>query len=238
MPNINLKEILDQFRGEHAEGISTLRDVVDILNKPGITGAERTAQAKFGQQAVSTGLAGSTRPAAVSAGLSAQFEDMRFGRLIDAMNNLAGIFATPGTIAHTATGGFGAQLSKEQQRFEQEQASFPSIISGNQQGLGYQPPTNFGGTGSNPFSPPPGSAFGSRRNVAGSVQDSESTWGNAQTRISEEEANRPRQTIAGMHTDSNLPTPYTPAEIEAINDWVASEQAGTYSGVPSGPVTA
>ena len=201
MPNINLKEILDSFRGEHSQGIELLKEVIKMFDKGGISGTEKRAQAKYAQSAVGRGLAGSTVPAAISTGLSKEFEDIRVGRLTEAMNNLANFFASPGTIAHTATGGFGAQLSKEQQRFEQEQASFPSTISGNQQGLGYQPPSNFGNrSGTSPFSGPSGSSF-RRGNVSSSADTGGGAWGDTALDISQQDRNKPRQTIAGMWTE-------------------------------------
>lgn len=233
MPNIRLDEIVNQFSGEHKEALRTLREVIEMFGSKRITGAERTAQSKYAQQAVGRGLAGSTVPAAVSAGMSADFEDIRLSRLAEAMNNLAKMFASPEIISHTATGGYGAQLSKEAQRFEQEQASFPSVISGNQMGLGYQPPSR----SISPFSGPPGTF---RRAVSGSV-DGGSTWGQTSGNIAQADANRPRQTIAGMYTTKDWEgsdKPYTDAEVDAINDWVASEQGGDYSGVPSGPTVA
>lgn len=232
MPNINLKEILDQFKGEHGEGIELLKQVIQMFDKQGITGAEKKTQAKFAQSAASRGLAGSTVAPAVSAGISREFEDIRVGRLTEAMNNLANFFASPGTIAHTATGGFGAQTQLEQQRFEQQQASFPSIISGNQQGLGYQPPTNFGSRPS--FNSGPGGGSFRRGDVSGSAVDSGGAWGQTAFDVSQQGAGGSRQTIAGMYTtkDVKFESPYTKAEIDAINDWVASEQDSGFQPAP------
>ena len=202
MPNINLKEILDQFKGEHGEGIELLKQVIQMFDKQGITGAEKKTQAKFAQSATSRGLAGSTVAPAVSAGISREFEDIRIGRLSEAMNNLANFFASPGTIAHTATGGFGAQTQLEQQRFEQEQASFPATISGNQQGLGYQPPTNFGQR-SNFSSGPAGTNF-RQGSVSGSVADGGGAWGQTSLDISQQDADRPAPTVAGMEANYGI----------------------------------
>lgn len=49
---------------------------------------EAKARASAVQQAILGGLGGTTRPGAVSAGLKAEFEDMRRGRLAEARTNL------------------------------------------------------------------------------------------------------------------------------------------------------
>lgn len=236
----DLRDLFSKFKGEHKSGINLLKQVIAMFDKSSITGAEKRTQAKFAQSAVSRGLAGSTVAPAVSAGLSKEFEDIRVGRLTEAMNNLANFFASPGTIAHVATGGFG---EREEPTGSVAPPGFGYgprggyVTSGNQQGLGYQPPSNFGQRSN--FSGGPAGASFRQGNVSGSVADSGSAWGATAFDISQQSTKK-RQTIAGMWAEGRADpvNPYTDAEVDAINDWVASEQAGTYSGVPTGPTTA
>lgn len=70
-------------------GATTLQNVVKQFGPGYMAGQKRSALAGAQQSAVSSGLSGTTRPGAVSAGMLANFEDKRRTRLADAMGNLA-----------------------------------------------------------------------------------------------------------------------------------------------------
>lgn len=202
MPNINLKAILDELlagfrtgqterQQDKAGGIAALQQAISLFDENYGKGTEKKAVASYNQGSVGKGLAGSTRGAAVSTGMKQEFEDMRRGRLGDALTQLAQFFSNfnaqrpdAGNVAYAATGGFGGQMSLEAQRFAQEQASFPAVISGNQQGLGYQPPSGGGGgTSSNPFGRSP---F-----VSGSTEPGDGAWGSTSMEISKQGPSTP-----------------------------------------------
>lgn len=87
-------------------GIAELREAIALFDEDYGKGAELRAMASASSQLISSGLGGTTRPGAVSAGMSAEFEDLRRGRLSTAMTNLANFFGTyrdptmvtPGTV--------------------------------------------------------------------------------------------------------------------------------------------
>lgn len=70
-------------------GISTLQKAIALFDKDFGKGMEARARASASSAAVTSGLGGTTRPGAVSAGLTAEFEDMRRGRLSGALGNLS-----------------------------------------------------------------------------------------------------------------------------------------------------
>lgn len=70
-------------------GISTLQKAIALFDKDFGKGMEARARASASSAAVTSGLGGTTRPGAVSAGLTAEFEDMRRGRLSGALSNLS-----------------------------------------------------------------------------------------------------------------------------------------------------
>lgn len=205
-----LRDLFSSFKGEHKSGINLLKKVIAMFDKSSVTGAEKRTQAKFAQSATSRGLAGSTVAPAISAGLSKEFEDIRVGRLSEAMNNLANFFASPGTIAHVATGGFrgdpeptGAVIPGYNTGADPFGGSY--VASGNQQGQGYQPPQNFGGTRSNFNSGPAGSRF--RQGAAsGSASGDGSAWGSTALGISQtqQDVNRRAPTVAGMEANYGI----------------------------------
>jgi hypothetical protein len=108
-------------QAREAGGIASLKEALAQFG-PGY-GAGMEAKALAGAEAglVGRGLGGTTRPAAVSAGLSAEFEDMRRGRLAGALTNLANFLGsyrdptavTPGGVTHAVTGGFGGMLGQD-----------------------------------------------------------------------------------------------------------------------------
>ena len=203
MPNINLKAILDELlagyrtgqterQQDKAGGIAALQQAISLFDENYGKGTEKKALASYNQGSVGKGMAGSTRGAAVSTGMKQEFEDMRRGKLGDALTQLAQFFSgfdtqrpNAGNVAYAATGGFGGQMGLEAQRFAQEQASFPSVISGNQQGLGYQPSSGGGGT-TNPFSR---GSFNT--NVSGSTVPNDSAWGSTLQDISKQGPSTP-----------------------------------------------
>ncbi len=70
------------------QGIGALQQAIALFDKDFGKGMEARARASASSAAVTSGLGGTTRPGAVSAGLSAEFEDMRRGRLSGALGNL------------------------------------------------------------------------------------------------------------------------------------------------------
>lgn len=70
-------------------GIAALQKSIALFDKNFGKGMEARARAAASSQAVLSGLGGTTRPGAVSAGLTAEFEDMRRGRMATAQSNLA-----------------------------------------------------------------------------------------------------------------------------------------------------
>ena len=69
-------------------GIAELKKAIALFDKNYGKGMEAHARADASSAAITSGLGGTTRPGAVSAGLSAEFEDMRRGRLAQAQTNL------------------------------------------------------------------------------------------------------------------------------------------------------
>lgn len=223
---IDLRAILDELLGDYrtgqkerkkdkASGMSALMEAIGLFDASYGKGTEKRAQAKFAQSASSRGLAGSTVPAAISTGLGQEFEDMRRGRLGGALSNLAQFLSsfdmqrpTAGTVAHTATGGFGALANVSAQNVALNQPR--DVISGNQQGLGYQPPS------SSTFRSAANTPFRGRTSVSGSVDTGGSAWGGLQTDISQQNVNKPRMTIAGMWATKDKPLGPDPA---AAPDW-------------------
>lgn len=114
--------------GREKEGIAALKKAIAQFG-PGY-GVGMEAKALAGAKtALPRGISGATsRPGAVSAGMSAEFEDMRRGKLSGALSNLGsflGSYRDPyavsaGDLTHAATGGFGGLLNE---RMAVEQAN-------------------------------------------------------------------------------------------------------------------
>jgi len=79
-------------QGREQGAIAELQKAIKLFDKNYGKGMEAKARASAVQQAILSGLGGTTRPGAVSAGLKAEFEDMRRGRLAEAQTNLANFF--------------------------------------------------------------------------------------------------------------------------------------------------
>ena len=75
-------------RARELGGIAELKKAIALFDKNYGKGMEAHARADASSAAIISGLGGTTRPGAVSAGLSAEFEDMRRGRLAQARTNL------------------------------------------------------------------------------------------------------------------------------------------------------
>ena len=75
-------------RARELGGIAELKKAIALFDKNYGKGMEAHARADASSAAIISGLGGTTRPGAVSAGLSAEFEDMRRGRLAQAQTNL------------------------------------------------------------------------------------------------------------------------------------------------------
>jgi len=69
--------------------IAALKEAIALFDEDYGKGLEAKARASASSQAIKSGLGGTTRPGAVSAGLSAEFEDMRKGKLAAALANLS-----------------------------------------------------------------------------------------------------------------------------------------------------
>jgi hypothetical protein len=104
-----------------AGAISTLKQAIAQFG-PGY-GAGLEAKALASAKAnLPRGIGGATsRPAAVSAGMSAEFEDMRRGKLAGALTNFANFMGsyrdptavTPSGVTHAVTGGFSGMLGQQ-----------------------------------------------------------------------------------------------------------------------------
>lgn len=244
---IDLRAILDELLGgyragqeerqeDKASGISALMEAIGLFDASYGKGTEKRAQAKFAQSASSRGLAGSTVPAAISTGLGQEFEDMRRGRLGGALSNLAQFLSsfdaqrpTAGTIAHTATGGFGALANVSAQNVALNQPR--DLISGNQAGLGYQPPSSSG------LRSAASSPFRGRLTTSGSAGTGGSAWGGLQTGISQQQQQASRTTgptfsgmIAGSGTEHEATDYSSWLYSRTTPDW--AEEAALGGGTP------
>ena len=106
-------------------GISALQKAIALFDKDFGKGMEARARASASSAAVTSGLGGTTRPGAVSAGLSAEFEDMRRGRLSGALGNLSsflGSYRDP--YAVTPQVSLGQQQLGQQGRQAEQQLGF------------------------------------------------------------------------------------------------------------------
>jgi len=79
----------ERFERERAtrfqQGLQPLQQVVDLFGPSYMRGVERTALANVDAGLISRGLGSTTRPVAMSVGMKGQFEDIRRGRLADAL---------------------------------------------------------------------------------------------------------------------------------------------------------
>jgi len=111
---------IETQRGERYQaGLGELAEAAGLFGPGYGVGMEREALAGAKQSLIGRGLGGTTRPMAVSAGMKAQFEDLRRGRLAEALGQMAGYrrtfpegTATAGILSHLATGGFGGAMQE------------------------------------------------------------------------------------------------------------------------------
>jgi len=107
----------DEDRAKQQEreqgGIAELKKAIALFDKNYGKGMEAHARADASSAAITSGLGGTTRPGAVSANLSAEFEDMRRGRLAQAQTNLGqflGSYRDPyGVTPNIVSQGIGQQ---------------------------------------------------------------------------------------------------------------------------------
>lgn len=117
----NFAEERPKQAGREAGGIAALKEAIEQFGPGYGSGLESKAKAAATAGAIGSGLGGTTRPAAISAGLSGEFEDMRRGRMATALTSFANFLGsyrdptavTPSTLTHAATGGFGGMLSRD-----------------------------------------------------------------------------------------------------------------------------
>jgi len=120
----------EQKREErYGAGLSELGQMTGLFGPGYGAGMERTALAGAKQSLIGRGLGGTTRPMAVGAGLKASFEDLRRGKMAEALSRTAEYrrtfpegTATAGVLSHLATGGFGGVLGAERLDLAQQQA--------------------------------------------------------------------------------------------------------------------
>jgi len=131
-----LKQFYEDYRGteqrreeRYGAGLAELGEMTGLFGPGYGAGMEKAAMAGAQQTLIGRGLGGTTRPMAVGAGMKAQFEDLRRGRLAEALARTAEYrrtfpegTATAGVLSHLATGGFGAGLSAERLDLAQQQA--------------------------------------------------------------------------------------------------------------------
>ena len=148
-------------------GISTLQKAIALFDKDFGKGMEARARASASSAAVTSGLGGTTRPGAVSAGLTAEFEDMRRGRLSGALGNLSsflGSYRDP--YAVTPQVQLGQQQLTQQGRRAGQQLDFNYAQLG-QQGRQFEAELGLGYAGLNARNRP---------TPAPTINDSESIW--------------------------------------------------------------
>jgi len=96
--NINQEKTLQQDKTAQAtrekDAVTTLREVIDMYGPKYNAGMKKTALAAANAKLIQSGLGGTTRAAAVSGGIASTFEDMRMGKLMEAMNNLSGFLGS------------------------------------------------------------------------------------------------------------------------------------------------
>jgi len=107
-----------QREQRYASGLSDLAQVTGLYGPGYGAGMEKAALAGANQSLIGRGLGGTTRPQAVSAGLKAEFEDLRRGKIAEALTRTADYkrtfpesTATAGILSHLATGGFSAGVN-------------------------------------------------------------------------------------------------------------------------------
>ena len=74
--------------GRESGAIAALKEAMALFDENYGKGAENRALTAASSNLISSGLGNTTRPGAVSVGLSAEFEDMRRGRMSSALSNL------------------------------------------------------------------------------------------------------------------------------------------------------
>jgi len=72
-------------KDRYQEGLRPLQEIKDLFGPSYMKGVERTALANVDAGLISRGLGSTTRPVAMSVGMKGQFEDIRRGRLADAL---------------------------------------------------------------------------------------------------------------------------------------------------------
>lgn len=119
----------DRRLKRYEQGLGEHRKRLDLYGKEYVSGQERTALAAATQRFAGSGMGGTTRPVAVSAGMRAGFEDVRreqrSGIMGDTANYMAGfkdIYPEPSTLSHLATGGFSGMLQEQQLGMQQAAA--------------------------------------------------------------------------------------------------------------------
>jgi len=139
-----LQQLYQDYRGIETErkerygaGLSELAEVAGLFGPEYGAGMEREAMAGAQQTLIGRGLGGTTRPMAVGAGMKARFEDLRRGKLAEALSQMAGYrktfpegTATAGILSHLATGGFGGGLEAARLDLAQQTALTQGIPVG------------------------------------------------------------------------------------------------------------
>ena len=73
----------------YQEGLRPLQQAVNLFGPGYMRGVEKTALANANAELISRGLGSTTRPVAMSVGMKGQFEDIRRGKLADALSRLS-----------------------------------------------------------------------------------------------------------------------------------------------------
>lgn len=109
-----------QRQKRYGEGLSELGKVTGLFGPGYGAGMEHAAMTGAKQSLIGRGLGGTTRPMAVGAGMKAGFEDLRRGKMAEALTRMAEYrrmfpegTATAGVLSHLATGGFGSLLQRD-----------------------------------------------------------------------------------------------------------------------------
>ena len=127
---------------KYTQGLGDLARVTELFGPGYGAGMKKAALAGMEQGMVGRGLGGTTRPAAVGAGMSAQFEDLRRDKMADALTRVAEYrrvspqsTVTAGTLAGlSGVSGYGPMAGGEQPSLMQGFAS--SLLGGAGAALG------------------------------------------------------------------------------------------------------
>lgn len=167
MAAIDLRGLLGRMESQYEEakkeseqryksGLADLAEIAGLFGPGYGAGAKQEVLAESGQALTGRGLAGTTRKMAEAGGIEAYFENLRKGKLAEALKGTAAyqqnfpqIYPEAGELAHLATGGYSGLLGKEQLQLQQAVAQAPGGELGPPKagGVSVEYPSTSGGGG-------------------------------------------------------------------------------------------